>query len=80
MENELSYPFIDGVLVSRHAGANIGRDCSVIIVIIIIPIVFFYCFLSEIFIQILSSLSSLETKEQQYIRLQISLSLGCKSF
>lgn len=80
MENELSYPFVDGVLVSRHARANIRRDCSVIIVIVIIPIVFFYSFLSEIFIQILSSLNSLETKEQQYIRLQISLSLGCKSF
>lgn len=69
MGNKLSYPFIDGVLVGRHARANIRRDCSVVIVIIVIPIIFFYCFLSEIFIQVVSSLSSLEAKEQQHFRL-----------
>jgi len=57
---KLPYPFVDGVLVGRHPRPDVRRHCSVIIVIV--PIIFFYRFLGEVFIQVVSSLSSLEVR------------------
>lgn len=78
MEQEASHPFVDGVLVGRHAGADVGRGCPVVIIVIIIPIIFLYGFLSEIFIQLIPSLSSLQRKEQQWVRLEFSPSWNIK--
>lgn len=68
MEQRASHPFVNGVLVGWHAGADVRRGCPVVIIVVIIPIVFLYGFLREIFIQVVPSLSSLQRKEQQWVR------------
>lgn len=77
MEQKASHPFVDGVLVGWHARADVRRGCPVVVIVIIIPIIFLYGFLSEILVQVVASLSSLERREQQWVRLEFSPGWTC---